>query len=202
MCIRDSYNALQYNFRFDEYFTQKDRLYLSYYNDSFDQQQPSPRVGLQALDIMRNRYAQADYTHTFSSKLLWENSFAFASVGGANGQDADLKVPTIAISDVSEGFLVGGGWGPGEYRGPMYNWRSVLSLVNGKHTLKFGFDGAQGIEHGNFTPYNVIPVSYTHLLRRRFCRRRFYSTQLSLARRSDARAGCSYPEVRLRRLVW
>jgi hypothetical protein len=151
------YNALQYNFRFDEYFTQKDRLYLSYYNDSFDQQQPSPRVGLQALDIMRNRYAQADYTHTFSSKLLWENSFAFASVGGANGQDADLKVPTIAISDVSEGFLVGGGWGPGEYRGPMYNWRSVLSLVNGKHTLKFGFDGAQGIEHGNFTPYNVIP---------------------------------------------
>lgn len=57
------YNALQYNFRLDEYFTQKDRLYLSYYNDSFDQQQPSPRAGLQALNIMRNRYGQIDYTY-------------------------------------------------------------------------------------------------------------------------------------------
>jgi hypothetical protein len=114
------YNALQYNFRLDEYFTQKDRLYLSYYNDSFDQQQPSPRVGLQALDIMRNRYGQADYTRTFSPSLLWESSFAFASVGGANGQDADLKVPEIFLADNSQGFNIGGGWGPGEFRGPMY----------------------------------------------------------------------------------
>ena len=151
------YNALQYNFRLDEYFTEKDRLYLSYYNDSFDQQQPSPRTGLQALDIMRNRYGQADYTHTFSPRLLWESSFAFASVGGANGQDANLKVPEIGINDGSQGFHIGGGWGPGEYRGPMYNWRSVLSMVNGKHSLKFGFDGGHGIEHGDFTPDNVRP---------------------------------------------
>jgi len=156
--VNPFYNALQYNFRLDQYFTQKDRLYLSYYNDSFDQQQPSPRVGLQALDIMRNRYGQADFTHTFNSKLLWESSFAFASVGGANGQDANLKVPEIGINDGSEGFHIGGGWGPGEYRGPMYNWRSVLSLVHGKHTLKFGFDGGHGIEHGDFTPVNVRPT--------------------------------------------
>ena len=151
------YNALQYNFRLDEYFTEKDRLYLSYYNDSFDFQQPSPRVGLQALNIMRNRYGQADYTHTFSPRLLWESSFAFASVGGANGQDANLKVPEIGVNDGSQGFHIGSGWGPGEYRGPMYNWRSVLSLVHGAHTLKFGFDGGHGIEHGDFTPVNVRP---------------------------------------------
>ncbi|MGA7294384.1 MAG: TonB-dependent receptor [Terriglobales bacterium] len=151
------YNALQYNFRLDQYFTQNDRLYLSYYNDSFDQQQLSPRVGLQALDIMRNRYGQIDFTHTFNSKLLWESSFAFASVGGANGQDANLKVPAISVNGVSEGFNVAGGFGPGEYRGPMYNWRSVLSWVHGPHTLKFGYDGAKGIEHGDFTPDYVRP---------------------------------------------
>jgi hypothetical protein len=151
------YNALQYNFRFDQYFTQKDRLYLSYYNDSFDQQQPSPRAGLQALDIMRNRYGQIDFTHTFSSNLLWESSFAFASVGGANGQDANLKVPAITVKSISEGFQVGGGFGPGEYRGPMYNWRSVLSWIHGKHTWKVGYDGAKGIEHGDFTPDYVRP---------------------------------------------
>jgi len=152
------YNALQYNFRFDEYFTQKDRLYLSYYNDSFDQQQTSPRQGLGALDIMRNRYGQADYTHTFNSRLLWESSFAFASVGGANGQDANLKVPVVNVAGQSEGFQVGGGWGPGQYRGPMYNWRSVLSWVRGKHSLKFGYDGGHGIEHGDFTPVSVRPT--------------------------------------------
>ena len=152
------YNALQYNFRLDEYFTQRDRLYLSYYNDSFDQQQTSPRAGLGALDIMRNRYGQIDYTHTFNSRLLWESSFAFASVGGANGQDANLKVPAINVTGQSEGFQVGGGWGPGEYRGPMYNWRSVLNYVHGKHSFKFGYDGGHGIEHGNFTPVDVRPT--------------------------------------------
>jgi hypothetical protein len=151
------YNALQYNFRVDQYFTPNDRLYLSYYNDGFTQQQLSPREGLQAENLMANRYGQADYTHTFNSKVLWESAFAFASVGGANGQDADLKVPAIAVSDISEGFQVGGGFGPGEYRGPMYNWRSVLSLVHGRHVLKFGYDGARGIEHGDFTPDYVRP---------------------------------------------
>lgn len=152
------YNALQYNFRVDEYFTQNDRLYLSYYNDSFDQQQTSPRLGLGALDIMRNRYGQADFTHTFNSHLLWESSFAFASVGGANGQDANLRVPVVNVTGQSEGFQVGGGWGPGEFRGPMYNWRSVLSWVHGKHSWKFGYDGGHGIEHGNFTPVDVRPT--------------------------------------------
>jgi len=159
------YNALQYNFRLDQYFSQNDRVYLSYYNDAFDQQQTAPRAGLQALDIMRNRYGQADYTHTFSPRLLWESSVAFASVGGANGQDANLRVPEVSVADISEGFHIGGGWGPGEYRGPMYNWRSVLSWVRGEHTFKFGFNGGHGIEHGDFTPVNVRPsFSFNTLL--------------------------------------
>ena len=159
------YNALQYNFRLDHYITQNDRFYLSYYNDSFSQQQLSPRAGLQAQDLMSNRYGQADFTHTFSSKLLWESAFAFASVGGADGEDADLKVPAITVADISEGFQVGGGFGPGEYRGPMYNWRSVLSLVHGRHIVKIGYDGAKGIEHGDYSPDYVRPsFSFNSLL--------------------------------------
>lgn len=156
------YNALQYNFRVDEYFTQNDRLYLSYYNDSFDQEQLSQRPRLDALDIMRNRYGQIDFTHSWNANLLAEGAFAFASVGGANGQDANLAVPnvTVAASGTSPGlvgFPVGGGWGPGEYRGPNYNWRAVMSYVRGKHTLRFGYDGDHAIEHGDFTPVNVRP---------------------------------------------
>ena len=164
------YNALQYNFRVDHYFTQNDRLYLSYYNDSFDQEQLSPRPRLGALDIMRNRYGQIDFTHTFNSNMLVEGAFAFASVGGANGQDANLAVPNISVSSTLNGpglvgFPVGGGWGPGEYRGPNYNWRGILSWVRGKHTLKFGYDGDHAIEHGDFTPVNVRPgFTFTNLL--------------------------------------
>jgi hypothetical protein len=165
------YNALQYNFRVDHYFTPNDRLYLSYYNDSFDQQQLSPRPLLGALDIMRNRYGQIDFTHTFNSNLLVEGGFAFASVGGANGQDANLAVPNVSVLATANtsgglvGFPVGGGWGPGEYRGPNYNWRGVLSWVHGKHTLRFGYDGDHAIEHGDFTPVNVRPgFTFTNLL--------------------------------------
>ena len=170
------YNALQYNFRLDHYFTQNDRLYLSYYNNSFDQQQLSARPKLDALDIMRDRYGQIDYTHSFNSRLLVEGSFAFASVGGANGQDASLAVPNISVGatllpngNVSTpgpvGYPVGGGWGPGEYRGPNYNWRGVLSWVHGKHTLRFGYDGDHAIEHGDFTPVSVRPgFSFVNLL--------------------------------------
>jgi hypothetical protein len=170
------YNALQYNFRLDHYFTPNDRLYLSYYNDSFDQQQLSPRPRLDALNIQRNRYGQIDFTHTFSGRLLAEGSLAFASVGGANGQDAKLAVPNISVNATVlpngntstpgvVGFPVGGGWGPGEYRGPNYNWRGVLSWIRGKHTLRFGYDGDHAIEHGDFTPVNVRPgFSFNNLL--------------------------------------
>ena len=152
------YNGLQYNFRGDWYATPRDRIYLSYYNDSFDLGQAAQRVGLSAVNIMRNRYGQIDYTHTFSSNLLAEGAFAFASVGGANGQDANLRVPNINVIDGTQGFGVGGGWGPGEYRGPNYNWRAVLSWVHGAHTFKFGYDGDHAIEHGDFTPVNVRPT--------------------------------------------
>lgn len=164
------YNALQYNFRLDQYFTDNDRLYVAYYNDSFDQQQLSQRPRLDALNIMRNRYGQIDFTHTWNANLLAEAGFAFASVGGANGQDAQLAVPNITVAASSSspglvGFPVGGGWGPGAYRGPNYNWRAVLSYVRGKHTLRFGYDGDHAIEHGDFTPVNVRPgFTFTNLL--------------------------------------
>ncbi len=151
------YNALQYNFRLDHYFTRSDRFYLAYYNDSFTQQQPAIRPGLGVVNLQANRYGQADYTHTFSPKVLAEGAFAFASVGGANGQDGDLKVPNINVTGQSEG-ITSGGWGPGEYRGPEYNWRTVLTAVSGKHTLKFGANGAHAIEHGDFTPVSVRPA--------------------------------------------
>jgi hypothetical protein len=158
------YNALQYNFRLDQYFTPADRFYLAYYNDSFTQDQPAIRKGLDVVNLQYNRYGQADYTHTFSPRVLAEGAFAFASVGGANGQQGDLRVPEINVTGQSRGVNAGG-WGPGEYRGPEYNWRTVLNVVVGKHTLKFGANGERAIEHGDFTPVSVRPTfAFNNLL--------------------------------------
>lgn len=160
----NAYNGTQYNFRGDWYPKPSDRIYLSYYNDSFNLAQASTRAGLDAQDIQRNRYGQIDYTHTFNPNLLAEGGFAFASVGGANGQSNNIKVPVITLNNGSQGWDVGGGWGPGEYRGPNNNWRAVLSWVHGAHTFKFGYNGDHAIEHGDFTPDNVIPsVSFNTL---------------------------------------
>ena len=151
------YNGLQYNFRFDQYFGQKDRIYFDYANVSFQQQAPAIRSGLGVLNKQWNWYGQVDWTHTFNERVLAEASLGTANVGGANGQNGNLKVPNINVGGLAQG-ITSGGWGPGEYRGPMYNWRAVLSMIQGKHTWKFGANGAHAIEHGDFTPVNVRPT--------------------------------------------
>ena len=150
------YNGLQYNFRVDQYFSQKDRLFFQYANVSFVQESPAIRPGLTVLNNQWNWYGQVDWTHTFNDRMLAEASVGTANVGGANGQNGNLIVPNISVGGVSEG-ITSGGWGPGRYKGPMYNWRGILSMIHGRHTWKFGANGAHAIEHGDFTPVNVRP---------------------------------------------
>jgi hypothetical protein len=150
------YNALQYNFRVDQYFGTKDRLYGSYAITSFDQEAPSPRKGLGAMSVLDNRYGQANWTHTFSSTLLNEMGFAAYKIGGTGGTGGDFRVPQIYVSGQSIGFT-GGTWGPGTYGAHNYNWREVLTWVRGKHTLKFGFNGTHSDDSGDFTPVSGRP---------------------------------------------
>ena len=151
------YNGLLYNFRGDHYFSPRDRVYVSYANDSFTQNSDSPRKGLSVMNVMNNWYVQGNYTHTFTPTLLNEMSFAANKVGGSNGLGGDFRVPIINVTGQSVGFA-GGGWGPGTYEGRNYNWRDVLSWVRGRHTLKFGFNGSHAIEDGDFTPVNNRPT--------------------------------------------
>lgn len=149
------YNALQYGFRGDQYIGQKDRLFGTYGNDGFTLGHPANRIGYSNHDIMSNWYTQLDWTHTFTSTVLLESSFAANSVGGANGQGGTDNVPQISVTGQNLGFT--SSWGPGEYRAHNYNWREVLNSVHGAHTLKFGANGSHAVEFGNFTPVNTRP---------------------------------------------
>jgi hypothetical protein len=120
-------------------------------------------VGFSNHDIMSNWYVQANWTHTFSARILNEMGFAANSVGGANGQGGTDSIPLINVTGQSLGF--NSSWGPGEYRAHNYNWRDVLSWVRGAHTLKFGAQGTHAVEFGNFTPVNNRPsFTFNNLL--------------------------------------
>lgn len=157
------YNGLQYGFRGDQYVREKDRIYADYSNDGFTLGHPANRFGFSNHDIMSNWYAQANWTHTFSANVLNEVGFAGNSVGGANGQGGTDNIPEVNVTGQSLGFT--SSWGPGEYRAHNYNWREVLTMVKGSHTLKFGGSGSHAVEFGNFTPVNNRPTfTFNNLL--------------------------------------
>lgn len=157
------YNGLQYNFRGDQYIGLKDRVYGSYANDTFTLQHPNVRTNFTNEDFQNNWYAQTDWTHTFSPNVLFEFGFGANAVGGENGQNGNNSIPQINVTGQSIGFT--NSWGPGEYRSHNYNWRDVLNIVHGAHTLKFGSNGAHADEEGDFTPVNVRPTfTFNNLL--------------------------------------
>ncbi|MBV9265664.1 MAG: TonB-dependent receptor [Acidobacteriaceae bacterium] len=157
------YNGLQYSFRGDQYFGQKDRIYGSYGNDTFNLQHLNVRPNFTNEDFQNNWYAQTDWTHTFSSTLLFEFGFGANAVGGENGQNGNNSIPQINVTGQSIGFT--NSWGPGEYRSHSYNWRDVLNWVHGAHTFKFGSNGSHQDEEGDFTPVNNRPTfTFNNLL--------------------------------------
>ena len=157
------YNGLQYSFRGDQYLGQKDRVYGSYANDTFNLQHPNVRSNFTNEDFQNNWYAQTDWTHTFNPNLLFEFGFGANAVGGENGQNGNNSIPQINVTGQSIGFT--NSWGPGEYRSHNYNWRDVFNWVHGAHTVKFGSSGAHADEEGDFTPVNVRPTfTFNNLL--------------------------------------
>jgi hypothetical protein len=150
------YNATQYNFRVDEYIGTKDRIFGSFTHISFTQQNASPRQGLSTLNFMNNWYVQGDWTHTFNSRLLNEAAFAPSVVGGSNGEDGNFKIPQINVLKQSVGWT--SGFGPGQFESREYNWKDVLSVVRGSHTLKLGVNGTHANENGDFTPTSTRPT--------------------------------------------
>jgi len=149
------YNATQYGFRVDQYIGNNDRIYGNYANDSFTLGNPANVVGFSNHNIQANWYAQANWTHTFSSTMLNEAGFAANKVAGSNGLGGTDNVPDINVTGQSLGF--NSSWGPGTYGSHNYNWRDVLNWVRGAHTLKFGFQGTHAVEYGDFSPVNNRP---------------------------------------------
>jgi carboxypeptidase family protein/TonB-dependent receptor-like protein len=174
-------NGLQWNVRVDRYLNDsKDRIHVNYQRRTADVE------GTQFRTEFRNAfaakpityYANVNWTHTFSSTVINEAAVGFTRFQG--GQECShCEVPTIGTGGgLQEGF--GNGFAPALFIQNDWNWRDVLSVNRGAHSLKAGveifrdqendlFSGPQQRPNYNFrnlfdfaadTPFEETNVNY------------------------------------------
>jgi hypothetical protein len=161
-------NGLQYSLRIDHNFNQnRDRLYGNYYRTGLESENPAIRPSFESTNKYHTKAIQVNETHTFSARLLNEASFGFYVVQGTNVVSGHFSVPQINV--VGQDTGLGVGWGPGTFTQRNYNWRDVVTLVRGSHTLKFGYEGWHGdddvLSAGGFTGVYTRPTfTFNNLL--------------------------------------
>jgi hypothetical protein len=150
------HNGLQYSGRVDHYFNQnRDRIYGNFYRTSVENENPAIRPSFQTIGTLTSTRLQFNETHTFSSNFLNEATFAWGRVDGWSGKTGTYHVPEISV--VGQDTGLGPGWGPGLYIQHNYNWRDVVTLVRGSHSLKIGLEVWHGDDDARFAPVNSRP---------------------------------------------
>jgi len=130
-------NGYQYSGRVDAYLGKNDRIY----GDAQRLHLTSggggnrPAMGTPSLDL--STFANTNWTHTFSPRLLNQLGVDEARIVGANEGRPALAIPYVNVNGGLAGF---GGWGPGNFVQTTIGWHDVMTATISKHTLKFGGD--------------------------------------------------------------
>jgi hypothetical protein len=155
-------NGLQFNTRVDQYFG-KDRLYGNFYRMTHNDEAPSIRTDMDSTAHYDTNSLQINETHTFSPTVLNEATFGFIRVQGIASETGPFSVPVINVAGQSSGFGVG--FAQGNFIQHNYRWRDVLTMVRGKHSLKFGYEGWHGDDVALFGPaYSHPSFDFNNLL--------------------------------------
>ena len=130
-------NGYQWSFRVDSYLGKNDRIYVDAIRTSRNSEgiQARPATNIPYYDI--SDFANVDWTHTFSAKLLNEFSANEIRPQGANGTSPTEAIPYVNVTGL-QGF---GTWGAGNFIQTTVGWRDVMTATVKTHTLKFGYDG-------------------------------------------------------------
>ena len=127
-------NGYQYSIRGDDYLGESDRIYAELMRTHVSQINATPRPALNDAFLSSSDFANVDWTHTFSPRLLNE-------VGGnmIRPFGADAPAPTMAIPFINVTGLQGfANWGPGNFTQTTIGWRDVLTATVKSHTLRIG----------------------------------------------------------------
>lgn len=129
-------NGYQWDVRGDYYPGKKDRVYVTGIRTYDTSAGATPRPTLNIPQANSSDFANLDWTHTFSTRLLNEGGFNMIRPYGA-----DLPTPTEAIPYINVTGMQGfANWGPGNFTQTTLGWRDVMTATIKTHTLKFGFD--------------------------------------------------------------
>jgi hypothetical protein len=129
-------NGYQWSVRGDYYLGQNDRVYVTSIRTHYTGVGTTPRPALNEAQSNSSDFVNANWTHTFSPRLLNQ-----ASVNMIRPYGSDLPVAADAIPYINVTGLQGfSNWGPGNFTQTTYGWRDVMTATVKSHTLKFGFD--------------------------------------------------------------
>ena len=127
-------NGYQWSARGDEYLGENDRIYAELMRTHVSQVNATPRPALNTAFLSSSDFANADWTHTFSPRLLNELGANMIRPFGADAPTATMAIPFVNVTGL-EGFS---NWGPGNFTQTTVGWRDVLTATVKTHTLKFG----------------------------------------------------------------
>jgi outer membrane receptor protein involved in Fe transport len=138
-------NGYQLSARLDQYFNGgKDRLYGNYMYVPQNSQFLWWHSGYNALTPTWTRYANLNYTHSFSSTLLNQASITWQRYRSAFTAGKSETIPFLTLifgSPFSPGLSYFGTPGPTVDKEHDYTLRDDLTWVRGNHSFKFGFQG-------------------------------------------------------------
>ena len=146
----DAYNWLT---RFDYTVSSKNNAYFHYFRDHYHRTDTPGNIQYVDQDSLNNikQYSVTD-THTFSPTFLNEATYSFMNAQSFVGPISRVPPRDMGIN-LDEGYLgvgmtltVTGQFGlnfPGPERQGYRNWqwRDTMTLIKGKHTFKWGYEG-------------------------------------------------------------
>jgi len=153
-------NGLQWNARIDHSFNNdNDRLYGNFYRTTLDTVLfDSPSVYPAFTEPSHNyaHFLSLNETHIFSPSVINEMAGSYVRVYGNNLCDP-CGVPGISVQGI-EGF--GQGWGPGQFVQNIYEWRDMVTINRGSHSLKLGVKIDHNQDYDDFGKIFLRPSYY------------------------------------------
>ncbi len=128
-------NGYQWSLRGDSYVNDKNRIYAEFIRTSTSSTNTTPRPALNGPSVASSDFANLDYTHIFSPRLLNQMGASMIRPFGASQPAASMAIPLINVTGLT-GFA---NWGPGNFTQTTIGWRDVLTATVKTHNIKVGF---------------------------------------------------------------
>ena len=146
-------NGYQGTIRVDQNFT-NDRLYFNYIGIKQTTTSDFVRPEWNKPVPVPSWYAAIDWTHTFSARIVNEMSF------GGTHNDLSIGCKICNVPQINPGPLPSfgdSGFAPITFAQADLHWRDVVSLSEGKHTIKAGLEIFENQDFATFTNWNSRP---------------------------------------------